>query len=227
MRTSIARVVARYLAAAPLDDYYSLPSPTGTSDSVGWGREKSKPFLRAVTTYFEARKDSWAIIVVPKEVKRRELGLYVESNPKLKRCKIIAVDSESMEGDETAPKWVVLHDIIGHGIQFLALTKMPEHETIVRNLHAALPRQFKITKDPDDLLPDIYAAIFFRSDLRGLVQTATEIGMRQTFGKVVFDPQMFAWKQESVQKLFQKLQEDVARWTSSFTPGVPKLIELW
>ena len=224
---SVTRVAARYLSAAPLDDYYSIPSPTGTSRSVGWGREKSKSFLRAVTTYFEARKDSWAIIIIPKNVKLQELGHYVESSPKLKRSKIIAVNSDSMVGDETAPKWVVLHDIVGHSIWQQTQTTMSEHGANARSLHAALPRKFRITTDPEDVLPDLYAAIFLHADLKDLVRDATGIGLKRDFEKGYINQQLHDREFKTLQKLFNILKEDVARWTSDFKPGVPKLAELW
>jgi hypothetical protein len=226
-RSSAQRVVARYLSAAPLDEYYSYPSPTGASKSVGWGREKSKPFLRAVTTYFEAREDSWAIIVLPKNVKLQRLDDYVESNPKLKRCKIIAVGSEAQEGDETAPKWVVLHDIIGHSIDQQTEITMSEHWANAQSLHAALPRKFRITTDPLDVLPDIYAAIFLNADLKNLVENATKIGLRRDFEKGFITQQLYDREFKSLGKLFNILQEDVARWAAGFKLGVPKLAELW
>jgi hypothetical protein len=221
----VKSVVARYLAAAPLDEYYSYPSPTGASESVGWGRERQKSFLGEATKFFESRKDSWAIVVLSgPQVKVSDVEDYVSENPKLKRSKIIVVRDSGQSGDFTSPDWVILHDIIGHSI---ALHSKHRHEEYLSYYtHKSLPREFQLSENSQDLYPDIYAAIFFHSDLRDLASKAA-----RTYAKETFVPEQEAAKaalyESNFEEFLRDMMQDVANWTSKFKPGVPRLVQLW
>ena len=241
------RVVARYLQAAPLDDFHSLGPVRGPYTTVGWGLERVQAKIDKVTSYFESRRDSWAIIVKPGEFSDSLLQAYVNKNPKLKRSKIIVVSSESVDGDETAPEWVVLHDIVGHGIGANYNLSFP----FVWALHEALPRPYKITNDPADFAPDVYAAIFFYADLRKLVDDATAIAYEaytDPSSKGALVRQRWAFKNSSdahqeysdfpeeltpkdvrasIQSALTETMGRVAKWSSAFKPGIPLEVSLW
>lgn len=243
----VRSVVARYLSSAPLDDYHSLGPVRGQYPTVGWGLERIKAKLDDATSYFVSRKDSWAIIVKPGELSDKQLQAYVDGNPKLKRSKIIVVYSESVEGDETAPEWVILHDIVGHGIGSKYHLSFP----FVWALHEALPRPYKITNDPADLAPDVYAAIFFHADLRKLLDDATAIAYEaftdpssksalrrkkwelknsENSHREYSDlPEELTLKgvRASVQSTLTETMGRVAEWSSGFKPGIPRKVDLW
>ncbi len=225
--TMARRVVARYLEAAPLEEYYSMPSPGLRAPRiVGWGKEQDLKFLEAATSYFQTRKDSWAIIVQPPLVSFPEVQAYVDGNPKLKRSKIIVVTSESLGGDFSAPEWVVIHDIVGHSIQNLKKLKIPKWEA--QALHKALPPKYQLSGDLDsnDFSPDIYAAIFFHEVNENFVGEAAKISTVELFG--LDYPQVeLARSNFRFRNLYRDLLEDVARWTSGFKPGVPRKVEQW
>lgn len=247
-QVSIRSVVARYLSSAPLDDYRSLGPARGQYSTVGWGLERVKDKIDKATSYFASRKDSWAIIVKPGELGDKQLQAYVAKNPKLKRSKIIVVSSESLSGDETAPEWVVLHDIVGHGIGANHNLSFP----FVWALHEALPRPYKISSDPADLAPDVYSAIFFHADLRKLVDDATAIAyeaytdpssksaqVRQRWAsknsisvllKEYSDfPEELTPKdvRARIQSALTETMGRVAEWSSKFKPGIPIEVSIW
>jgi hypothetical protein len=228
---SVTRVAARYLSAAPLDDYYSTPGVRGwgTPKTVGWGREKDPDFLAKATSYFESRKDSWAIIV------QRDGGVfpvfpeveaYVAATPKLRRSKIIVVASEAMDGDESAPEWVVIHDIIGHSIsnQF---ERRELSGSKARAFHKALSPKYQISPDASDLEPDLYAAIFFHAEPKDWVQQAAALYSAEYYGTHRPSTEEIDDIRSVFQELYDHMLEDVARWTSGFKPGVPRKISTW
>lgn len=250
----VQSVVARHLSAAPLVDYHSPASPnTGginwALDNVGWGLEHDREKLEKATGFFEARKDDWAIITQPSDLEDEDVEAYVKSNPKLKRSKIIVVQSHAMEGDETAPEWVVMHDIVGHS----SCASVSADETpYTWALHAALPKQYRIAmKNPSDFLADICAAIFFHANLSKLVEDATDIYLAALVDRTSPAFRLReAWKVENPQSYGKERREDaldtsradvkkrihaqvnnlsnmVAKWTSQFKPGVPEKVYLW
>jgi hypothetical protein len=216
------RVVARYLQAAPLDDYYSMPTQASPK-TVGWGREKDPHFLAAATSFFQTRKDSWAIIVQPEEASKDDVRAYVEGNPKLKRSKIIVVTSESMDGDYNTSKWVVIHDIVGHSISNETFEPEDRFDRIA--FHKALPTKYRISiPNADDMRPDILAAIFFHADLKDFVAKAAEI--RLEFGD--YPPYWDLVRMTArMQKIYEEMVVDVARWTSGFKLGKPRFLTQW
>ncbi len=223
MRTSVAKVVSRYLQAAPLDDYHSMPSSNKPA-TVGWGLEKRKASLHKLTTYFESRKDSWAIIIQPGEVEFADVEAYVRATPKLRRSKIIVMVSDAMGDDFSTPKWVI-HDIIGHGISMHDAHNEPEGDTIPMCLHAALPKEYRINKgSTEDLWPDIYAAIFFHADLRELIEKAAELEIKKIYRG---DEHFLSNILEKYRRVVLRLANNVAHWTSDFEPGVPQMVETW
>jgi len=224
----VKSVVARYLAAAPLDDYYSMPSPTKPK-TVGWGREKQKTFLSNATKFFQSRKDSWAIIVSPHAWSEDdpEILAYVESNPKLKRSKIIVVDTEALQGDGTSPSWILLHDIVGHGVETSADPKAVQLAgKFSSDFHEALPAKYQISKDMTDFLPDIYSAIFFHDISSDIVLEALQHCKKHYHG-MSFDSSSSENKLRVLKEVFRSMQEDVARWSSRFNLGVPRKVFLW
>ena len=214
------RVAARYLSAAPLDDYYSMPSGR-PSHTVGWGLEKKKEDLERATTYFKSRKDSWAIIIQPEKVSFDAVQDYVNRNPKLKRSKIIVVDSESLEGDDTHPDFVVIHDIIGHSIEFSAGDLLHDFSYHAKLFHSFLPYAYKIQDQDSDKAPDVLAALFFHISPKDLLDKVFR-SLEQTHTGAELD---------ELRLLFQSMVEwaalSVARWTSQFKPGVPRKVQLW
>jgi hypothetical protein len=227
-RASAERIAARYLAAtyrtaAPLDDYHSMPSQSRPS-TVGWRLERERKDLERVTSYFKSRKDSWAIIIKPDAVPFDDVQDYVNRTPKLKRSKIIVVDSESLEGDETHPDFAVLHDIIGHSIEFysgdggLGDLSGPD----ARFVHRFLPYQYQIQTSDVDKGPDILAAIFFHVSHKDLIDKAVRGLEDHNMSKEAF---------ESLKSRIERGVEDaalnVARWTAEFRPGVPRMVNLW
>ena len=223
-----SRVAARYLQAAPLDDYYSLPSK-GSPKTVGWGREKIDGFLEAATTYFEARKDSWAIIVQRDKIDTGEVDAYVARNPKLKRSKIIVVNSEAMDGDYNTSGWVVIHDIIGHSISNQQSEEIQGY--VARAFHKVLPLRYQISTSPNDLEADIYAAIFFHAFPKDFADRAAEISLESDLGGVSYSAEFRKEAMEerlsSFRSAYAWIMQDVARWTSKFRPGVPRWVKPW
>ena len=225
-RSSVQRVVARYLSAAPLDDYYSMPNARvgDPPKTVGWGREKINGFLEAATIFFETRKDSWAIIIPrgPLEVEGAEA--YAANNPKLRRSKIIIVDSNAMDGDYNTSRWIIRHDIIGHGIAKLSQYKVEGGEESA--FHEALPLAYRTTTDPEDFGPDIYAAIFFHATPKDFAERAAEISL-DNGNRYPHSEAVIAERKAEYRRTYAEMREDVARWTSGFKPGVPRRVRLW
>ena len=222
----VKSVVARYLAAAPLDDYYSLPSHAGRSESVGWGMERQKSFMDQAITYFKSRKDSWAIIVLSgPQVQISEVMDYVSENPKLKRSKIIVVKDRAQSGDFTSSDWIILHDIIGHSIS-VSSTPREEEEYLSFYTHKSLPREFQLSEDTTDLYPDIYAAIFFRSDLRDLASKAARKFVQENFVPEQVDAKVRLYENK-FEEFIELMNLDVAEWTSGFKLGVPRKVKIW
>ncbi len=225
-RFSARRVVARYLSAAPLDDYYSMPNVRGwdSPKTVGWGREKVDGFLDAAITFFETRKDSWAIIIprAPLEIEGAEA--YAASNPKLRRSKIIIVDSNAMDGDYNTSRWIIRHDIIGHSISKQRGYQVGYEEASA--FHEALPQAYQTTTDSEDFVPDIYAAIFFHATPKDFAERAAEIsldnGNRYTHSEAII-----AERKAEYRRTYAEMMEEVARWTSGFKLGVPRRVRLW
>jgi len=222
------RVATRYLQAAPLDGYYSMPSK-GSPMTVGWGLEKKKEDLERATSFFQTRKDSWAIIVKPDAVSFGDVKGYVDMTPKLKRSKIVVVASDSLEGDDTHPDFVVIHDIIGHSIEYYSgdggLGNALSGQD-AKFVHWYLPDQYRIQDQDSDKGPDILAAIFFHVDPKDLINKTVR-GLEEDYKGGRMSKDTFDDLKSRVERGIEQAALNVARWSSNFRPGVPRMIQLW
>jgi hypothetical protein len=215
------RVAARYLSAAPLDDFRSMPS-NRIPQTVGWGLEQNLKHLERVTSFFQSRKDSWAIIVKPDAVSFDDVRDYVDRTPKLKRSKIIVVENDAMEGDDTHPDFTAIHDIIGHGIEFESNNdSFGDINYLVPTIHWYLPEKYKIQDQDSDKGPDVLAALFFYVNPKDLIDKVVRDLARIHKGAALDKIK------ESVESGIGLAVMNVARWSSKFRPGVPRMVQIW
>jgi hypothetical protein len=179
--------------------------------------------LERVTSFFQSRKDSWAIIVKPDAVSFDDVKDYVNRTPKLKRSKIIVVETEAMEGDDTHPDFTAIHDIIGHGIEFESddggFGDMGHN--ILPLVHSYLPEKYKIQDQDSDKGPDILAALFFHVSHKDLIDKVVR-GLAHNYKGVALE--VF---KEMIESGIGQAALHVARWSSKFRPGVPRMVQLW
>lgn len=222
------RVAVRYLQAAPLDGYHSMKSKEHPK-TVGWRLEGKKADLERVTSYFKSRKDSWAIVIKPDAVSFDDVEYYVGRTPKLKRSKIIVVESDSLEGDDTHPDFVVIHDIIGHSIETYSNGEgLGDVDNIIgQMIHLHLPSEYKIQDQDSDKVPDILAAIFFHAASHKDLINKTVGGLEKTYEKGMLSKAAFDVFREMIESGIEQAALNVARWSSKFMPGVPRLVKLW
>lgn len=163
---------------------YRLPS-----SMRGTEQEKRKQFTDAAKVYLADSEDNWYIVVLKNigyydylptdTIESPEFLRWMNSLNIPKGSKILVVGQRSVAGDFTAPEWQIVHDIIGHTIESYyedkfssqqrsssAQTKIYKFFKGYKEIHryktwTTLPDEFKIAKsNPDDRLPDIFAAIF-------------------------------------------------------------------
>ena len=162
---------------------YNLPSKMR-----GTEQEKRKQFTDAAKVLLADSEDNWYIIVIKnisgswgsssKVINNPEFDEWMSSLSIPKGSKILVVGQISVSGDYLAPKWQIAHDIIGHTIwryyrdNIQNNLEIEGHEEIsnlfedsyeehIKITWLSLPDEFKIAKsEPDDRLPDIFAAIF-------------------------------------------------------------------
>jgi hypothetical protein len=163
---------------------YRLPSRM-----KGTEQEKRKNFTNAAKVYLADSEDNWYIVVLKNvgyydydpanTIKSPEFLQWMSSLNIPKGSKILIPGQSNLKGDYRAPEWQIVHDIIGHTIesyytenilssqiQSSVQAKISKFFRGYPILHqyktwTTLPDEFKIAKsEPDDRLPDIFAAIF-------------------------------------------------------------------
>ena len=203
-KAQLRKLVQANLLETPLMDIIPFknklnPNSTdGAAPSVGYRlpsrlkgteQEKRNQFTDAAKVYLADSEDNWYIVVLKNvgyydylptdTIKSPEFLQWMSSLSIPKGSKILVVGQRSVTGDYRAPKWQIVHDIIGHTIesyytenilssqrQSSVQAKISKFFKGYTDLHryttwTTLPDEFKLAKsEPDDRLPDIFAAIF-------------------------------------------------------------------
>ena len=235
MQCNPKRVAARWISAAPLDDYVSLPPRkervvAPLTDLIGEHREKDPEFLAQATKIFSVRRESWAIIVSHDDIS--VVREYVKTQPKLAKSKIIVISSFSYAEDFKDADFVVFHDIIGHSLYEAAGS--PRRDTkFFRELtgllpssilHLGLPKHMRLATEHGDVLPDIYAVLFFYEKPGEILASAMK-EVPRLYPQLT--PEVLGTMRERLKEYIYEMHEATAEWASWFKPGSPRVIKPW
>lgn len=164
--------------------------------------------------------------------------------------KILVISSTPMEGDFDTPDWVIKHDIIGHTISKFQVTGQFDEVEVANKISAfirerdgwlasqdawylgtrephisdgiynMLPKDLR-RGGPDDVVPDIYAGIFFDEITQEWLASVVYDFLRQKFSDVPVSLIRDVSNRHAV-----SLFRDVAKWKESMKPGV-NVVDLW
>ena len=179
--STLRRIIREELIGeTPLDDIITYdvnqrqrsertPSIAHPSTRSRYKRTSGASYVNIARDLMRSTKDNW-VIITPSDVR----DLTVDS-PRFKEWltekrkqhpagTIFALVSTSpVGGDFKTPAWAVIHDLLGHSIENSGVDRMRRAREVPRELrlalHSALPRELQVSKDQNDNLPDILAAI--------------------------------------------------------------------
>ena len=230
-----ALIQEQLLSETPLMDvpYYTgkFSSSDGRRGSIGSkipssikGKNRRGQYYDQAKLLLANSKENWYIVVLsdlgqnddPADViKTPEFQTWFKSLNIPKGSKIIVVDALPVVRDYTSANWAFAHDIIGHTIEKKIQRWLSNSDRkILYKLHELLPKEFLLSKDVNDMAPDVYAAIFAGKFPLEKALQATEL-ITDTF-----------LNKEQTEEKIRRYYEDVDAWIALIpydepTPVVP------
>ena len=162
-------VTPSYKKQPDYKQYPSIAHPLTRSKEQKYEGEK---YIDVVKDLMRNTKDNW-VIITPNDVRDRarlgtdEFNEWLRSE-KLRRPDRIFAFAASMPlpGDENAPQWAVVHDLLGHTLDEFwqrhggrRREKAISEPAIISQLHSVLPTKYRMSYDPGDMTSDVLAGI--------------------------------------------------------------------
>jgi hypothetical protein len=94
-------------------------------------------------------------------------------------------------------------------------------------LHPALPKAMQVATERNDRFPDIYAALFFQTKPRTIIENAMDIARGPKYRELNLTPKELERLQRILEQYLAELLLLTAKWASEFERGVPRLVKVW
>jgi hypothetical protein len=214
------------LSEAPLDDIVPVDLPNTTPEERGRPTvahpetrtdriQSHAEFTGIARDLMRSTKDRWVIITFSSVGRWRRMNIadratWIEQEKEKYPGAILAfVNATPVSGDYTTPKWVVVHDLMGHSIETIWAAEYGNKLglvpfAIINALHDELPEEFRISDSPEDRIPDILAGI--------LLEKLTLEQARRATAPVIASPDLSEESRENLRRMVESMFAATEMW---------------